>query len=117
MFSNAYAMGAPPGGAPGGTGGFLSFLLPILLIWAIFYFLLIRPQQVKQKQHQEMISSLRKGDKVVTAGGIYGTIVNVKEDTFVLKVDDGVRIEFAKSAIAKLVKRAGESEGEAKDEE
>lgn len=77
--------------------------LPFILIFLIIYFLMIRPQSKKQKELQRMIASLKKGDKVVTVGGIYGTIAGVKEKegTFILKVDDNVKIEISKSAVAR----------------
>lgn len=82
-------------------------MLPLFLIFFIFYFLLIRPQQKKQKQHIEMLKNLKKNDEVVTNGGIHGTIVNVKDTSFVLRVDDNVKIEVEKSAIAVVKKERG----------
>jgi preprotein translocase subunit YajC len=79
-------------------------LIPFIFIFIIFYFLLIRPQQKKQKEHQMMINSLKKNDEVVTIGGIHGTIVNVKEKTFVLRIDDNTKIEIDKNSIAYLKK-------------
>jgi len=79
-------------------------LIPLIFIFAIFYFMLIRPQQKQQKKHQEMINNLKKNDEVVTAGGIHGTIVNVKEKTFILRVDDNVKIEVDKNAISYIEK-------------
>lgn len=76
----------------------LSFV-PIILIFVIFYFLLIRPQQKKQKQHAELISKLKKGDHAVTTGGIYGIISTVKDNTVLLKVDENVKIEILKNCI------------------
>jgi preprotein translocase subunit YajC len=90
----------PEGG--GGSGGLLS-LWPIALIFVIFYFLLIRPQQKKQKQHQKMLESIKKGDRVVTSGGMYGTVVGVKENAVVLKIAENVKVEFAKSAVTHIV--------------
>lgn len=80
--------------------------LPIIFIFIIFYFLLIRPQQKKQKELNNMISKLKKGDEVITSGGIYGTVINVKDKSVILKVDENVTIEFQKSAIAYLKKSA-----------
>ena len=77
----------------------LSFV-PIILIFVIFYFLLIRPQQQKQKQHAEMVSKLKKGDHVVTTGGIYGIISTVKDKTVLLKIDENVKIEIQKGCIS-----------------
>jgi preprotein translocase subunit YajC len=77
--------------------------LPFILIIAIFYFLIIRPQNKKQKETQKMLSALKKGDKVVTIGGIHGTISSVKESTVIVKVDDNYKIEFSRSAISSVV--------------
>ncbi len=100
MFELVYAMGNPGGG--GGGGGGLTALLPFILIIFIFYLLLLRPQQKKQRKHQEMLSSLRKGDRVLTSGGMFGVVVGIndKKNIVVLKVAENVKIEFQKSAIA-----------------
>jgi len=90
-------------GQGGGAG--LIGLWPIILIFVIFYFLLIRPQQKRQKEHQKMLESLRKGDRVVTSGGIYGTVVGVKENVVVLKIAENVKVEFAKSAVSHIISR------------
>ena len=74
----------------------------LIFMFAIIYFLILRPQQKKQKEHNNMIASLKKNDEVVTGGGIHGTIVNVKDKTYILRVDDNVRIEVSKTAIARL---------------
>jgi len=85
--------------------------LPLLFIFVIFYFLLIKPQRQREKEHQKMLNSLSKNDEVVTSGGIHGTIVNVKEKTVTLRVDENVRIEVEKSAILYLIKKnIGENE-------
>ena len=82
---------------------FLAFA-PIIFMFVIFYLLLIRPQQKKQKQHEATLQNLKKGDKVVTSGGIIGVIVGVKENQVVLKVGDGeTKIEFLKSAISQIM--------------
>ncbi len=74
---------------------------PLILMFGVFYFLLIRPQQKKEKDKQAMIQNIKKGDKVVTSGGILGTVVGVKDNIVVLKVGDGdTKIEFLKSAIS-----------------
>jgi preprotein translocase subunit YajC len=88
----------------GGSSGLLG-LWPIVLIFVIFYFLLIRPQQKKQKTHQKMLESVKKGDKVVTSGGVYGTVVGVKENVVVLKIAENVKVEFSKAAISAIVER------------
>ena len=90
-----------PGGAPSASGaaGLLS-IVPFLLIIVIFYFFLIRPQNKKQKETEKMIAALKKGDKVVTIGGIHGVVSSTKEKTVIVKVDDNCKVEFSRSAIA-----------------
>lgn len=80
-------------------------LIPIVLIFFIMYFLLIRPQAKQQKETARMQAALKKNDVVVTNGGIHGTVVNVKEDVVTLRVDDNVRLDVDKTAIARLVKK------------
>ncbi len=87
-------------------------IIYIVLLFGLLYFLMIRPQQQRQKKHQEMIRSLKVNDRVVTAGGIYGTIVKVKEDTFILRVADNVRVEVLKTAIGQVRDPAEEEEKE-----
>jgi preprotein translocase subunit YajC len=79
-------------------------LFPLIFLLIVFYLLLIRPQKKKQEAHRKMIESLKKNDEVVTIGGIHGTIVNVKDKTFVLRVDDNVKIEVDKPSVS-YVKR------------
>lgn len=104
MFESVYAMGTQ--GGQQSSGGILLWL-PWILIIGVFYLLLIRPQQKRQKEHRLMLGSLRKGDKVVTNSGMFGTIVgfNEKENVVVLKVADEVKIEFLKSSIAGKVEK------------
>jgi preprotein translocase subunit YajC len=92
---------AMAGGGSGQQGGLAAFL-PLILIVVVFYFLLIRPQTKRQKEHKVLLSTLRKGDKVVTNSGMFGTIVGMddKENKVVLKVAENVKIEFLKSSIA-----------------
>ena len=99
-----------------GPGAFMTFL-PFIAIIAIFYFLIIRPQSKKQKETQKMLSTLKKGDKVVTVGGIYGTIQNVREHSVVLKVDDDTKIEFSRSAVSSIVSPGKEKEEKEEKEE
>ncbi len=80
-------------------------LLPLALIFIIFYFMLIRPQRQKEKEHQKMLGSLNKNDEVITSSGIHGTIVNVKDKTVVLRVDENVKIEIEKSCVAIIKKQ------------
>lgn len=77
-------------------------ILYIVALFALLYFLLIRPQQQRTKKHQQMIDNLRVNDPVVTAGGLYGTIVKIKDESVTLKVAENVRLEFMKSAIAQV---------------
>ena len=98
------AQQAAPGAAP--QQDFFQVLLPFLFMGVIFYFLLIRPQQKRQKQHQQLLAGLKTGDRVVTSSGIHGLIANVKDSTFLLKVADNVKIEIDKSAIAGVEKSA-----------
>jgi preprotein translocase subunit YajC len=93
-------MAAP--GEAGGAGGFANFI-PFILIIGIFYFLIIRPQSKKRKETEKMLTALKKGDKVVTIGGLNGTIQSVKTTTVIIKVDDNVKLEFLRSAIANIV--------------
>jgi preprotein translocase subunit YajC len=81
-------------------GNPLVSLFPLVIIFVIFYFLLIRPQKTKEKEHQKMLSALNKNDEVVTSSGIHATVVNVKEKTVTLRIDENVKIEVEKSCIA-----------------
>ena len=80
-------------------------LVPIILIFGIFYFLLIKPQQDRQKQHAKMVSELKKNDEVITAGGIHGIVVNVKDTSVVIKVDENVKVEVEKTHISQVTKK------------
>jgi preprotein translocase subunit YajC len=99
-------------GADGTAANPIVSFLPFVAIIAIFYFLIIRPQNKKQKETQRMLSALKKGDKVVTIGGIHGVIQSVKEQSVVLKVDDTVRLEFSRSAISTVESAAKEEKAE-----
>lgn len=79
-------------------------LFPLILIFVIFYFLLIRPQKKRDKEHQKMLTGLNKNDEVVTSSGIHGTIVNVKDKTVILRIDENVKIEIEKNCIAYVKK-------------
>jgi len=91
----------------GSQGSPLAFLLPIILIFAIMYLLIFRPQAKKQKEHQLMIKNLQKGDRVVTAGGIFGTIAGIKEkeNSVIVKVDENVKLEVARASIARVLSK------------
>lgn len=83
----------------GGGGGLFQLLWPIALMFAVLYFLLIRPQQKRQKQRTQLLGALKKGDKIVTIGGLHGTIVEISDDTVVLLVNDATKLTFDRSAI------------------
>ena len=82
--------------------------LPLILILVIFYFLLIRPQKKSQLEHQKVLKNLKKNDEVVTNGGVHGKIINVKDKTLVLRIDENVKIEVDKNCIAYLQKGSKE---------
>jgi preprotein translocase subunit YajC len=82
------------------TSSTIYMIVFLVLIFAMFYFLMIRPQRKRQKEHQRMMEELRKGDRVVTAGGIYGVVENVSEDTIVIKVESGATLRLAKGSVA-----------------
>jgi len=90
------------------AGGLLGGMLPIILLFAAMYFLMIAPQRKKQKAHDAMLKALATGDEVVTTGGIYGQITNVKDDRFVLRIADNVKIEVGKSFISACVNKSGQ---------
>jgi preprotein translocase subunit YajC len=97
----AYAMGANPQTGQGQGGGLMGFL-PLVIIFVIFYFLLIRPQQKRAKEQKAMLDNLKKGDKVITSGGEYGVIEEVKATTVVLKIAENVRVKYGKAYIVAL---------------
>jgi preprotein translocase subunit YajC len=101
----SYLLMAAPQGAEGGSGSFITTLIPFALIIGIFYFLIIRPQNKKQKETQRMLNALKKGDKVVTIGGVHGIIQNVKDgsNSVIVKVDENTKMEFSRSAISNIV--------------
>ncbi len=86
-------------------------MLPLFLIFIIFYFMLIRPQKRKEKEHRKMLDSIGKNNEVVTTGGIHGTVVAVKDKTLILRVDENVKIEIEKSSIAYVKKGDGAESG------
>lgn len=96
--------GATPGQPPGLVEGLLgSMLFPLLLVFGVFWFLILRPESKQRKKRLEMLSKLEKGDKVLTNGGLYGTVVQVQDNVVTLQVDEGVRMKFAVSAVQTLV--------------
>ena len=109
MFDEAYAMTGSGGGS--GPGAITGFVFPLVIVMAIFYFILIRPQLKRQKKHQGMLTALQKGNKVITTGGIHGMIVGLKDDVVVVKIAENVKIEVSKSAIAGVHSAGTESSG------
>lgn len=99
MASVAWAQGMGGGGSSSGT---LLQLVPFVLIFVIFYFLLILPQQKRQKQQKALIDGLKKGDKVITASGIWGTVTNLGKETVTLQIADNTKIKMQKDHISKL---------------
>jgi len=88
-----------------GQGGGAAMFVPMLLIFGIFYFMLIRPQQRKEKERRKMIGDTKTGDRVMFSGGILGTVTNVKEQTFVVKIADNVKVEVARGAVNKVLEK------------
>jgi len=106
FISTAYAQ--TPGAGDGGLGGLAGMgqFLPIVAIFVIFYFLLIRPQQKKQKEHKTLLASVRRGDRVVTGGGILGTVTKVIDENYVqVEIAEGVKVRVMKSTIADIPSR------------
>lgn len=111
LVTEAYAMGpAQQQGAaqPGGVQGMLASMLPLVLIFVVFYFLLIRPQQKKAKEHKQMLDNIKRGDKVTTQGGIYGVVESVTDNTVTLKIAENVKVKFGKWAVSALRSSADE---------
>ena len=104
------AMTPPQGG--GSEGSLISTLIMFGLIIAIFYFLILRPQQKRQKDRQKMLDAVKKGDKVITAGGLHGVVAGIDEKTILLQVSDNVKMKFDRSAVSSIIK---EGEPETKD--
>lgn len=105
MFGIAFAMAPPPGGAAGGAPSAIMNFVPLVIMFGIFYFLLIRPQQKKAREHRALLDALKKGDLVVTAGGIHGKVFSVDEKTVSLEIASGVTIKISKGYIAALEKK------------
>ncbi|MHB8172977.1 MAG: preprotein translocase subunit YajC [Nitrospirota bacterium] len=101
----AYAMGAQGGaaGAPGAGPSMFQSIIPLVIIFGIFYFLLIRPQSKKAKEHKAMLDALKKGDRVITSGGIFGTIQSLTANTVVLIISENVKIKVGRGYISQVV--------------
>ncbi len=99
---NLIAMAGQPGGGAGQQGSWISTLLPLVVIFAIFYFLMIRPQQKQQKKVREMLGALKKGDEVVTRGGMLAKVFGIVDNIVTLEISDDVKIKVTREAIAGL---------------
>tara|TARA_B100000809_G_scaffold154484_2_gene151841 strand:- start:3072 stop:3416 length:345 start_codon:yes stop_codon:yes gene_type:complete len=104
---NLLAM-APP---PSGQGNPLGFMFPMIILFAILYFMLIRPQQRREKERKALIESVKSGDRVLFSGGILGTVTNVKDHTLAIKISDNVKIEVARGAVQRVLDK-GENPSE-----
>lgn len=91
--------GNPPAPGPQGMLGTLASIVPFILIFGVFWLLILRPEQKARKKRAELLSKLAKGDKVMTTGGLFGSVANIQDDVVTLQVADGVRMRFARSAI------------------
>ena len=111
MIDIAYAQGAPGAGGPGP----LMTIFPFILIFIIMYFMVIRPQQKKSKEHQELLNKLKKNDEVMTSGGIYGKVVDLKETVVTIEVAPNVRIRVSRPQIAAVISAEKAPAKEGKD--
>ena len=104
MFQNLILMQCAPGtGQPGGGMESLMSLLPFVLIIVVFYFLILRPQQKRQKERQKLLESIKKGDRVITAGGIHGTVEGIEDKVLLVKIADSVKVKVERSSITTIV--------------
>ena len=107
FFANLPTLMAAPGADPAaGSASIVPTLITFGLVFVIFYFLIIRPQNKKQKETKSMLASLKKGDKVVSIGGIHGTIQSIKDDTVVLRIDANTKLTFSRSAISNVAEQS-----------
>ena len=111
MFDFAYAKGAPGAAGPGP----MMTIFPFILIFIIMYFMVIRPQQKKSKEHQELLNKLKKNDEVMTSGGIYGKVVDLKDTIVTIEVAPNVRIRVARPQIASVLSAEKSTAKEGKD--
>lgn len=109
----SFAKQAAPGAAPGGMFGdqMVSTLILFGVLFLVFYFIVIRPEKKRRTQMQQMLNELKKGDRVVTIGGIHGTVSGVTEKTVIVQVSDQTKIEFSRQAIGSVIKPDGEVKG------
>jgi preprotein translocase subunit YajC len=109
MVDLAYAMGQIPGGAANGGGGIMSILPLMVGMFAIMYFIVIRPQQKQKRERDAMLGAIKKGDRVVTTSGIHGTVAGLDEHTVVLRVGDQVKLTFDRASVGRIIPADKES--------
>lgn len=103
FIATAYAMGASGGDAGAQSGGGISSLIMMAVIFAIFYFILIRPQQTKMKVHKKMVDDLKRGDEIITGGGIYGTVEGVTPETLTIKIAENTKVKVTRGSVAHVI--------------
>ncbi|OPX39545.1 MAG: preprotein translocase subunit YajC [Desulfobacteraceae bacterium 4484_190.1] len=105
MNSLVYAMGGMGSGGAGGQGSGITAFIPLILMFVIFYFLLIRPQQKKTKQHRELLSALKKGDRIVSSGGLHGVITGLANDVITVEIAPKIRVKVSRNSIAGVISK------------
>jgi len=101
----AYALGQGASGG-GGQGGSLGAFIPLILMFVIFYFLLIRPQQKKAKQHKQMLSAIKKGDRIVSSGGLHGVITGITDDVVTVEIAPKVRVKISRGSVSGIMSKS-----------
>jgi len=109
FIETAYAMGTSGGDGAAQGGGFSSLIM-MIAIFAIFYFILIRPQQKKMKEHKKMVAELKKGDRIITSGGMYATVENATPETLTVKIAESVKVKITRGSVGAVVKPEEEKE-------
>ncbi len=109
LMSFVFSVYAQGGKSPGSGGMAGSFIPMMVVMFIVIYFFMIRPEQRKQKDKKNMMENLKKGDKILTIGGIYGTVGNIKDDTVMVRIGDNTTVKFAKSAISSVITNKEES--------
>lgn len=107
MIELAYALGGGAGGT-GGQGGGLGAFVPLILMFAIFYFLLIRPQQKKAKHHKQLLASIKKGDRVVSSGGLHGVVTGITDEVVTMEIAPKIRVKVSRNSIAGVTGKASQ---------
>jgi preprotein translocase subunit YajC len=110
MINSAFAMGVPGGGGGAAGGGDISFIIMMAVLFGIFYFLMIRPQQKKQKEVKNMLANLAHGDTVMTAGGIQGKVTGLTDTVVTLEIAEKVRIKVSRSFISAVIQKSTSAE-------